>query len=362
MLLVSPPAKILVVDDDPGNLGALSRLLHVAYDVQTAQTGKRALELAVETPGPDLILLDLKMPGMDGHEVHRQLRDNPATRDIPVIFVTGEDSHEDEERALEEGAVDYVAKPYRSTVILARVRTQVDLKRSRDWLKNQNAYLEAEIARRMEDINLIQDITINALAELAETRDPETGNHIKRTQEYVRILAEYLRSNARFKDYLTDATVNLIAKSAPLHDIGKVGIPDNILLKPAKLDAEEWVVMKSHSVLGTLAIERAVRHADRSVKFLDIAKQIARFHHEKWDGSGYPEGLQGEQIPIPARLMALADVFDALISRRTYKEPLPIAQVCQIIEAERGHHFDPDIVDAFHACQEEFAFVAERYQ
>ena len=287
---------------------------------------------------------------------------NPATRDIPVIFVTGLDSTEDEERGLELGAVDYIAKPYRPPIVLARVRTQLELKRARDWLRDQNAYLEAEVARRMQDILLIQDLTINALAELAETRDNETGNHIRRTQEYVRILARRLQAHPRFSGFLTDKVVELLTKSAPLHDIGKVGIPDHILLKPGKLTDEEWTIMKTHSLLGATAIERAVRNADRRLDFLDMAMQIAHFHHEKWDGSGYPEGLKADAIPIPARLMALADVFDALISRRVYKPPMPLEQARDIIVSERGRHFDPDLVDAFLAGFDDFVAVAERYR
>ena len=351
---------MLVVDDDAENLAILGRLLRPHYNVLVAATGKRALQIVTGAPKPDLILLDVLMPGMDGYAVLTRLRDNPATRDIPVIFVTGLDSTEDEEKGLELGAVDYIAKPYRPPIILARVHAQLELKRARDWLRNQNAYLEAEVARRVRDILLIQEITINALTELAETRDPETGNHIRRTQEYIRILARRLHLHPRFSGFLTDKTIELIAKSAPLHDIGKVGVPDHILLKPGKLTKEEWKIMKTHSFVGARAIQRAVRDADRSVEFLDMAQQIALSHHERWDGSGYPEGMKWDAIPIPARLMALADVFDALISRRVYKAPIPVEQARDIIIGERGSHFDPDVVDAFLAGFDDFVAVAER--
>ena len=229
-------------------------------------------------------------------------------------------------------------------------------------LRDQNTYLEAEVARRVQDLLLIQDITINALAELAETRDLETGNHIRRTQEYVEILARRLQSHPRFSDFLSDKVIELLTQSAPLHDIGKVGIPDHILLKPGKLTEEEWTIMKTHCLIGTLAIERAVRDADRSVDFLEIARQVAHFHHERWDGSGYPEGQKWDAIPIPARLMALADVFDALISRRVYKSPMPIELARDIISGERGRHFDPEVVDAFLADFDDFVAVAKKYQ
>jgi putative two-component system response regulator len=357
-----PPELILLVDDDPTNLDILSRLLQPRYKVVAAPSGERALAIVTREKKPDLILLDVMMPGMNGYAVLAQLRDNPATQTIPVIFVTGMDSSEDEERGLELGAVDYIAKPYRPAIILARVHAQLELKLTRDWLRNQNAYLEAEVARRMRDILLTQDITIKALAELAETRDNETGNHIRRTQGYVHILASRLQSHPLFASYLTDEVVELLAKSAPLHDIGKVGIPDHILLKPGKLTAEEWIIMKSHSLLGAQAIARALRNVDRSIDFLDMAQQIANFHHEKWDGSGYPEGRCGDDIPLPARLMALADVFDALISSRVYKSPLSATEAKEIIAAERGRHFDPDIVDAFMTGFAEFRAVALRYR
>ncbi|TAN58871.1 MAG: two-component system response regulator [Rhodospirillales bacterium] len=355
-------ASILIVDDDPGNLGVLGRLLRPHYDVLAAPSGEQALKIATNATKPDLILLDVLMPGMGGYDVLARLRDDPSTQEIPVIFVTGLDATEEEERGLGLGAVDYIAKPYRPTIILARIRTQLELKRARDWLEDQNAYLEAEVTRRMRDILLVQDITISALAELAETRDPETGNHIHRTQEYVRLLAKRLQANPRFSEFLTDKAIDMLTKSAPLHDIGKVGIPDHILLKPDKLTDEEWIVMKTHCQMGAQAIERAVRKADRNVDFLDIAKEIAHFHHEKWDGSGYPEGLKLDAIPIPARLMALADVFDALISRRVYKPPMPVVQARDIISSESDRHFDPAIVDAFLSCFDDFVTIAQRYR
>lgn len=355
-------ATVLIVDDDTGNLGILGNLLQPHHDVLAAPSGERALQVAAGIPKPDLILLDVLMPHMDGYAVLARLHQNPATRDIPVIFVTGLDSTEDEEKGLALGAVDYIAKPYRSSIVLARVHTQLELKRARDWLRNQNAYLEAEVARRMQDTLLVQDLTIKALAEVAETRDNETGNHIRRTQKYVNILALRLQRHPRFANFLTDKIVELMTKSAPLHDIGKVGIPDHILLKPGKLTDEEWTLMKTHSLLGATSIERALRNADRRLDFLDMAMQIAHYHHEKWDGNGYPEGLKGDAIPIPARVMALADVFDALVTRRVYKEAMPFERAKEIIVAERGRHFDPDVADAFLDSFGDFVTIAEKYR
>ena len=352
---------ILIVDDDTGNLGSLGSLLQPHYDVLIAPSGERALQIAARVPKPDLVLLDVLMPGMDGYEVLAHLRENPATSDIPVIFVTGLDSIADEERGLVFGAMDYITKPYRPPIILARVKTQLELKRARDWLRSQNTYLEAEVARRMRDILIIQDVTINALAELAETRDQETGNHIRRTQEYINLLALRLQKHPRFADFLTDKAVNLLTKSAPLHDIGKVGIPDHILLKSGMLTTEEWAIMQTHPLLGAASLKRALVNAEHGVDFLNMAMEIAQYHHEKWDGSGYMEGLRGDAIPVPGRLMALADVFDALVSRRVYKEPLPFDEARDIIANERGCHFDPDIVDAFLDGFAEFVRVAQKY-
>ncbi|OYY93625.1 MAG: two-component system response regulator [Hydrogenophilales bacterium 28-61-23] len=354
-------ATLLVVDDTPENLVVLAELLTPSYRVLVANTGPRALYLAQSEPQPDLILLDVMMPDMDGYAVLRRLRENPATADVPVIFVTAMTAMEDEQFGFDLGAVDYITKPVRPSIVLARVKAQLELKEARDWLRNKNEVLEAEVAARLNEILLIQDVSIHALARLAETRDPETGNHIHRTQSYVRALALHLRTHPGYSALLSPEYIDQLAKSAPLHDIGKVGIPDHILLKPGKLTAEEWAIMKTHARLGSEAIEQAERDAVKPVGFLAIAKEIAHWHHEKWDGSGYPDGLAGEAIPIPARLMALADVFDALISRRIYKPPMPYEQAREIIVADRGRHFDPAVVDAFLVVFDEFVDIAQRY-
>lgn len=301
------------------------------------------------------------MPAMDGYEVLERLSANPDTHDIPVIFVTARDLAADEEHAFTLGAVDYITKPFRPAIVLARVRTQVELKRVRDRLKLQNASLEAQVARRLGENQLIQDVSIHALARLAETRDPETGNHLRRTQEYVRTLARQLQQHPAFSSFLSERTVDLLAKSAPLHDIGKVGIPDHILLKPGKLTPDEWAIMKTHTTLGSEALAQAERDAAHPVAFLAFAKEIARSHHERWDGTGYPDGLAGEAIPIPARLMALADVFDALSMQRVYKPAFSFERTRGIIRAERGHQLDPSVVDAFLGSFDRFVQIAKQH-
>ncbi len=355
------PPVILIVDDAAENLLVLSDLLRPQYKVLAATNGEGCLRVAHGPLRPELILLDVMMPGMDGYEVLTRLRDDPLTADIPVIFLTALATIGDEERGLRLGAADYITKPISPAIVLARVRTQLQVKQAADLLKNQNISLEREIARRMAENDLTQQVSIRALAHLAETRDPETGNHILRTQAYVQHLAQTLRRHPRFAAMLNDQYINLLGRSAPLHDIGKVGIPDHILLKPGKLNAEEWAIMQTHAQLGSEAIERAEADIEMPLDFLSLAKEIARWHHEKWDGSGYPDGLSGEAIPLSARLMALADVFDALISPRVYKPPMSFAEARSIIHEGRGKHFDPDIVDAFIADFSAYCAIAERY-
>ena len=353
---------ILIVDDSPENLCVLGDLLQNAgYRVKVACAGRTALHLASQIPPPALILLDVMMPEMDGHQVLRQLRSTEATRDIPVIFLTAIDADDDVERAFNAGIADYIIKPIKPAVVLSRVRNQLLVQQARRWLQDQNQALEAEIARRLRENELIQAVSIRALAHLAETRDNETGNHIQRTQGYVRQLATRLAHHPRFAPVIDASYIKLLERSAPLHDIGKVGVPDAILQKPGKLTPDEWEIMKTHTVLGSDAIAQAERDIESAAEFLSLAKEIVRWHHERWDGSGYPDGLAGEAIPLSARIMALADVFDALISKRAYKEAIPFAMVRRIIAEERGRQFDPDITDAFLACSAEFEAIALRY-
>jgi putative two-component system response regulator len=349
---------ILVVDDTPDNLTLMNELLKDLYKVKVTNGGERALRIASADPQPDLILLDVMMPGMDGYEVCLRLKASPETRDIPVIFLTARNDPEDERRGLELGAVDYIAKPISPFILLARVKTHLYVKSTQDFLRDKNAFLEKVVARRTQEITTIQDVTILALTSLAETRDSETGNHIRRTQHYLKALAERLRDHPRFSEILTEPYIGILVKSAPLHDIGKVGIPDRILLKPGRLNEREFEVMKRHAMLGHNAIEHAEDQLGIDVKFLTVAKEVAHSHHEKYDGSGYPQGLVGEAIPVSARLMAVADVYDALIRCRPYKEALSHREAVEIIREGRGTHFDPDMTDAFLEIRDAFYRIA----
>ncbi len=352
---------VLLVDDSPDNLVLMNDLLKDLYKVKVANSGEKALRIATTGQPPDVVLLDVMMPEMDGYEVCRRLKANPSTRNIPIIFLTAKSEVEDEKLGLDLGAVDYITKPISPAITLARVRNHLTLKAHADFLRDQNEFLEQEVRERTREVVAIQDVTILAMASMAETRDSETGNHIRRTQFYVKALAERLKDHPRFSAVLTDSYINLLFKSAPLHDIGKVGIPDRILLKPGKFEPHEFEIMKTHTTLGRAAIEHAERSLGTPMAFLSIAKEIAYSHQEKWDGSGYPEGLAGEAIPVSARLMAVADVYDALISRRVYKDGMPHEKAVQIIIDGKGKHFDPDMIDAFIGLQEEFRAIAARF-
>ncbi len=353
-------AKILVVDDEKFYLDVVVDLLNGDYKVVVAMDGEQALRRAETKPLPDLILLDVMMPDMNGYEVCKRLKSNQVTKDIPVIFLTVKSEVADEVKGFELGAVDYLSKPVSPPIVRARVATHLALNLARRQLLDQNRLLEIKVEERTAELSRTKDVAIYCMASLAETRDAETGKHILRTQNYVRILAQRLKEHARFADYLNDETIEMLYKTSPLHDIGKVGVPDQILLKPGKLTPDEWVEMKRHSDYGFEALLRAEEELG-TTDFLRMAREIAYSHHERWDGSGYPLGLQRDNIPISGRLMAIADVYDALISRRVYKEPYPHEQAVSIIREGAGSHFDPDMVDAFVELSDEFHRIAIEY-
>jgi len=352
---------VLVVDDASDNLSLLTCLLKDRYTVKVANNGEKAIRIAQSSPPPDLILLDVMMPGVDGYVVCQLLKNSPTTRDIPIIFLTALSDSESERKALELGAADFINKPINPPVVLARVTTQLQAKAATDFLKNKNNILEREVAQRTRELTAIQNVTILTMASLAETRDNETGNHICRTQQYVKALGERLKHHPRFSHYLTDDRIELLFKSAPLHDLGKIGIPDHILLKPSRLTEEEFEIMKTHTTLGRDAIQASEDRLGLKVDFLGVAKEIAYSHQEKWDGTGYPQGIGGDDIPISARLMAVADVYDALISKRVYKPAFTHDAAVAIMVTGRGTHFDPDVLDAFLALQDQFVAIADRF-
>ena len=343
-------ATLLLVDDNTANLQVLRETLDgFGYKLLIAKNGRSALEI-VRKADPDLILLDIMMPEMDGYEVCRTIKADAVTRHIPVIFLTAMADAEDEAKGLALGAVDYITKPINPELVRARVRNHLELKRHRDRL-------EELVRLKTREVQLTQAVMIESLATLAEYRDPETGGHIKRTQNYVKALAVHLKNHARFRETLDEEAIELLYLSAPLHDVGKVGVRDHILLKAGRLDEAEFAEMKRHTLFGEEALRRTEQKLGQST-FLRHAREIAGSHQEKWDGSGYPRGLKGEEIPVSGRLMALADVYDALISKRVYKPPMTHEKAVAIIREGRGTHFDPDVVDAFLALADTFRNIA----
>ena len=345
-------SRVLIVDDTEANIDLLVGMLDAAYDVRVATDGAEALE-AVAEEKPDMILLDVMMPGMDGYEVCRRLKENPETRGIPVIFLTAMTGENEEARGLSLGAVDYIAKPFSPELVKSRVNNQIELKRYRDRLEDL-------VRDRTSELAATQEVAIYCLASLTETRDPETGGHILRTQRYVRTLAERLSGRPSYGGVLDGATVDLLYKSAPLHDIGKVGVPDAILRKPGKLTPEEFEEMKKHTVYGMQALRVAEKRLGTN-SFLRLAAEIAYSHHEKWDGSGYPRGLRGADIPVSGRIMALADVYDALVSRRVYKEPFTHEHALSLVAEGRGTSFDPEMAGCFLDMGDDIRAIAREY-
>ncbi|MEN3373833.1 two-component system response regulator [Dechloromonas sp. ZS-1] len=318
---------ILVIDDMPDNIEVLRGILRPEYRVLAATSGQEALELLEGGLAPDLILLDVMMPGMDGTQVCRALKSNPRTVDIPVIFVTARGDEQHEGQGFELGAVDYIAKPVKPRIVLARVRTHLAL-------SDQQHVLESMVRERTDQLYTTRLKVIRTLGQAAEFKDNETGMHIVRMSKYSRELATAMGMPGNWTDLLYNA--------APMHDIGKIGIPDAVLLKPGKLDPDELVIMRTHAEIGA----RIIGDPEGSELFA-LAASVAMTHHEKWHGSGYPNGLSGEHIPLEGRIVAVADVFDALTSERPYKKAWTVDDALALLSQEKGRHFDPAIVDTF---------------
>ncbi len=349
--------KILIIDDERFYINVLVELLKDDYQLYIAKSGEQALRRIADNL-PDLILLDIMMPAMDGYQTCLQLKELPTAVDIPVIFLTGKTDQAAEAKAFDYGAVDFISKPIVSSTVLARIKTHISLVQSRHALEQQNHLLEDKVRERTHEIELVQDAAIYSLTMLAEARDHETGAHIQRTQLFIKALAEALQSHPKFQAFLDDKTIQMLYKSAPLHDIGKIAVPDRILKKPGKLTDEEMLEMQKHTTYGGDALKNAEKRAGSS-SFLRFAREIAYSHQEKWDGSGYPDGLQGEQIPISARLMAIADVYDALVNERVYKPAFSHQDAVTYIEQQKGLHFDPDMVTAFLQIAPEFIKITQ---
>lgn len=359
---------ILLVDDMQDNIDLLRRILKPkGYSVLAALGGAQALDIVRATP-PDVVLLDLVMPGMDGYEVCRRLKQDPRTRHIPVIIVTGQTEREANLKALEAGADDFVVKPVDAALLEVRIRNAVAAKVLHDQilafqreLEQANEQLEQRVQERTREIERTQQVTVFSLAKLAESRDTETGDHLDRMRCYALETAREMVKLPKYRASYDESFARRIYQSSPLHDIGKVGIPDAILLKPGKLSDEEFEIMKTHTIIGGDTLKAADVEAGTN-SFLTMGRDIAYYHHEKWDGAGYPFGLRGEDIPLEARIVAVGDVYDALSSKRPYKEPFTHEKSMAIIREGRGTHFDPEVVDAFFRCEPKVLEIRRRYQ
>lgn len=346
---------ILIADDDPQLLRLMeAMLLPMGYTVLKAANGREAVEMAKRTP-PDVILMDIQMPVMSGLEAVKILKDDEETRMVPVVVVTGLLEVKDRISAMEAGADDFLGKPFDKTEFIVRVRTMVKVSAYNNSLRNYQKQLEAEVDRKtiqlqntLEALQLASLDSIHRLSRAAEYKDENTGAHIERMSRYSEAVAR--------KMGLGSKTVERILYAAPMHDVGKIGVPDNILLKPGPLDPDEWEIMKQHTTIGARIL------GGSQTGFIKLAEIIALTHHERWDGTGYPRGLKGTQIPRAGRITAIADVFDAMTTRRSYKEPFSVEKSFAIIRESTGSHFDPDVVDAFFAIREEILAIKEEYK
>lgn len=347
--------QILIVDDTASNIDVLVATLGNEYDLRIAIDGESALKVIETDVLPDLILLDIMMPGISGYDVCAQLKNCERTSSIRIIFLTSLNEVTEQERGLKLGAEDYIIKPFEPAIVRARVRTQLELKAHKD-------HLEELVLKRTEALTHAQEATIASLAIMAEYRDPETGGHIQRTKAYIKSLAENLQ--LKYPGIITDKAISLLFQAAPLHDIGKVAIPDSILLKPSRLTPDEFRTIERHTLFGSEAIYRTKTFYGEN-EILSLAAEIAEFHHEKWDGSGYPHGRKGDKIPLSARLMTVADVYDALISKRPYKEAMSHTLAVKTILAGDGYtqpdHFDPKILECFESCHLQFKKIAQNF-
>lgn len=350
--------RIMIIDDTPANLDLLYGILKKeGYDLVQFPRGTMALKPARTNP-PDLILLDVMMPEMDGYEVCRKLKEAEETKDIPIIFLSALGDAQDKIRAFQAGGVDYVTKPFQPDEVVARVGTHLQIANLQRELNRYNHELKLLVEEKVQEVSDSQLATLQAITSLGEFRDEDTGMHLNRTSRYCEIIARQLKKNSSYSGQIDELFIGDLVKAAPLHDVGKIGIPDNILLKKGSLTDDEFTIMQNHVHIGVATLKRVLDRYQKN-SFIDMGVKLTGSHHEKWDGSGYPKGLSGEAIPLAGRIMALADVYDALRSRRSYKESFDHEKSMAIIIEERGRHFDPVVVDAFLAVEQTFEQINE---
>ncbi len=353
---------VLAVDSSPDITKLISETMSANFQVLTASSGYDAVRQLLPDPGVDLVLLDVALPDMDVHQVLETLQQLPQMKNVPILLLAARAKVKHAIKGLKLGAADFIQTPIVAEVLLARAINLIELKYTREKLHQDNQNLELKVSNRTRDIAFSQDATIMTLAALSEIRDQDTGQHLMRTRLYVETLANALRDHQRFGGFLTQRAVDLLVKSAPLHDLGKVGVPDSILQKPGPLTDDEFAIMKKHVEYGYLALDQSKKTLGYQTDFLEMARELIAAHHECWNGSGYPKGLKGNDIPIPGRLMALADVYDALISQRCYKPAMAHETAVEIIKNRSGTTFDPDVVDAFLRHANHFKDIANAYK
>jgi putative two-component system response regulator len=365
---VGETTTVLIIDDQASARDVLAQIMErLGYDSVGMEDGRSALAYLESTP-PDVVLLDMVLPDINGEAVLSAIRAEEEWKHIPVLVLSGRSDMDSIQRCLEKGADDYIVKPFVGSLLEARVAGCVERKRAHDRdkevarrVKVYSEELEAKVSAQLGEIASAQLAMIFALSKLAESRDPETGEHLERMREYCRILCQHLRAKDKYAGIIDDAYIENMYSASPLHDIGKVGVPDRILLKPGKLTKDEFDLIKQHTVLGAETL-RAVQREFPAISIVTIGIELAESHHERWDGNGYPNGAAGATIPLPARILAVGDVYDAITSKRCYKDAVEHDKCAAIIKEERGAQFDPDVVDAFVAAEEEFVHVRERYQ
>jgi putative two-component system response regulator len=336
---------IILVDDDPTNLAVGSDALDEYYDVLTLNSGARLMR-ALERSIPDLILLDVEMPETNGYDVIKLLKGKEETRNLPVIFLTAKSDGESELEGLSLGAIDYITKPFSPPLLRKRIEVHLLVEAQKNELINFNNNLKEMVTEKTKTVVELQNAVLKTVADLVERRDDITGGHIERTQHYLKLLLDALKRSGLYEKEVSAWDVDLVTQSAQLHDVGKIAIKDNILLKPGKLTDEEFDQIKEHTVFGEKIIDK-IKESTSDQAFLEYAGVLAATHHEKWDGSGYHRGLKGEQIPLLGRLMAIVDVYDALVSERPYKKAFSREEAARIISDGKGTHFDPVLVDVF---------------
>lgn len=343
--------NILIVDDDKIILTAAKLMLCDKYKVTAVMHGEQAIKYLNENDC-DIVLLDINMPDMDGFEVLDKIRKTERCNNIPVIFLTADNDSETETRCFKVGAIDFITKPFVPEVVLSRIGRALEL-------EDLRRSLEKQVDEKTAHIQYIKDMMVLGMAEMVESRDSNTGGHIKRTSEVIKVFSRKLKKNKHLQGIDEKLLLN-IEKAAPMHDLGKIAISDAVLRKPEKYTEEEFNEMKRHSAEGAKIVENILRGVEDD-EFVEIAKNIAHYHHEKWNGKGYPDGLSKTDIPVEARIMALADVFDALVSKRCYKEAFTYEKAFSIIEESLGEHFDPEIGLVFLDCKDELIALYNRY-